>query len=135
PHLPAKLIEVIGVIAEKDFAGRQSRGARELQEDAYAFSEIIGADGKNEGILVVVADGMGGHSAGELASELALKNFIAAFHETTGKIDKRLGKAVQAANEAIAAELQRDPKCEGMGTTLVAACVTPAGIEWISVGD
>ena len=124
----------LGAIAvmtsEKDFAGRQSRGARQVQEDAYAFSEI--PDG---GILVVVADGMGGHAAGELASELALKSFIAAFHETTGKIDNRLRKALQAANGAIAKELQRDPKSEGMGTTLVAACVTSAGIEWISVGD
>lgn len=118
------------MIAEKDFAGRQSRGARPVQEDAYAFSEI--PDG---GMLVVVADGMGGHSAGELASELALKGFIAAFHETTGKIDNRLRKALQAANGAIANELQRDPKSDGMGTTLVAACITSAGIEWISVGD
>lgn len=118
------------MIAEKDFAGRQILGARTVQEDAYAFSEIA-----ERGILVVVADGMGGHSAGELASELALKNFIATFHETSGKIDDRLGKALQAANRAIAKELQRNPKCEGMGTTLVAACVTSAGIEWISVGD
>jgi PPM family protein phosphatase len=118
------------MIAEKDFAGRQSRGARAVQEDAYAFSEI--PDG---GMLVVVADGMGGHSAGELASELALKNFIAAFHEAGGKIEDRLRKALQAANDAIAKELQRNPGCEGMGTTLIAACITSAGIEWISVGD
>jgi serine/threonine protein phosphatase PrpC len=55
------------MIAEKDFAGRQFLGARTVQEDAYAFSEI-----SEVGMLVVVADGMGGHSAGELASELAL---------------------------------------------------------------
>jgi PPM family protein phosphatase len=115
---------------EKDFAGRQSRGARQVQEDAYAFSEI--PDG---GILVVVADGMGGHAAGELASELAVKNFVAAFHETPGKIDNRLGKALKAANEAIANALKREPAHEGMGTTLVGACATSAGIEWISVGD
>jgi serine/threonine protein phosphatase PrpC len=118
------------MIPEKDFAGRQLLGARAVQEDAYAFSEI-----PEGGMLIVVADGMGGHSAGELASELALKNFIAAFHEKTDKIDNRLRKALQAANEAIAKELQRNPKCEGMGTTLVAACITSVGIEWISVGD
>jgi PPM family protein phosphatase len=118
------------MIAEKDFAGRQLLGARPVQEDAYAFSEI-----PEGGILVVVADGMGGHSAGELASEMALKNFIAAFHEAAGKIDNRLANALQAANGAIAKELQRNPKCEGMGTTLVGACITSAGIEWISVGD
>lgn len=123
------------MIAEKDFAGRQSRGARELQEDAYAFSEIIGADGKNEGILVVVADGMGGHTAGEQASELALKNFIAAFHDAPGKINIRLKTGLTAANDGIAKQVQRDAAFEGMGTTLLAVAVTPAGLEWISVGD
>src|SRR4051812_30093550 len=119
------------MIAGKDFAGSQCLGSRRGQEDAYAFSELP----NGEGILVVVADGMGGHSAGELASELALKSFIAAFHDTQGKVARRLDEALRAANDAIAAELERDPRYEGMGTTLVAACVTPAGLEWISVGD
>lgn len=123
------------MIAEKDFATRQSRGARSLQEDAYAFSEIADAAGRMEGLLVVVADGMGGHNAGERASDLALKSFIAAFHATGGALGKRMRKALTAANEAIAAELRREPDCEGMGTTLLAAAITPTGIEWVSVGD
>jgi protein phosphatase len=123
------------MIAEKDFAGRQTRGARALQEDAYAFSEIVGANGESEGMLVVVADGMGGHTAGERASELALKSFVEAFHRAAGGRRKRLSNALAAANDAIARELKRESGCEGMGTTLLAATITRDGIEWISVGD
>lgn len=123
------------MIAEKDFAGRQTQGARALQEDAYAFSEIIGGDGESEGMLVVVADGMGGHTAGERASELALKSFVDAFHRASSGRRKRLSKALAAANDAIARELKRESGCKGMGTTLLAATITSDGIEWISVGD
>jgi PPM family protein phosphatase len=123
------------MIAEKNFAGRQSRGARDLQEDAYAFSEIIDPAGDHSGILMVIADGMGGHKAGERASEVALKSFIVAFHGASGTVAKRLNKALTAANDAIAGELEREPELEGMGTTLVGAAVTSAGVEWISVGD
>jgi serine/threonine protein phosphatase PrpC len=130
-----KLTMPPALIAEKDFAGRQSQGARALQEDSYAFSEIVDASGQVEGLLVVVADGMGGHAAGERASELALKNFVDAFHQSGGPITKRMSKGLAAANEAIRNELQREPDCEGMGTTLVAASVTTDGVEWISVGD
>jgi PPM family protein phosphatase len=123
------------MIAEKDFAGRQSRGARDLQEDAYAFSEIAGPAGDRSGMLMVIADGMGGHRAGERASEVALTSFIAAFQGASGTVAKRLNKALTAANDAIATELEREPELEGMGTTLVGVAVTSAGVEWISVGD
>ena len=74
------------MIAEKDFAGRQTRGSRGHQEDAYAFSDIVATDGSNrvEGLLAVIADGMGGHTSGEQASELALESFIDAFHKAGG---------------------------------------------------
>ena len=123
------------MIAEKDFAGRQTCGARSLQEDAYAFSELANAAGKVEGLLLVVADGMGGHNAGERASETAVKSFVTAFHAAAGDPAKRMRNSLTAANEAIAEELRREPDCQGMGTTLLAVSVTPAGVEWISVGD
>ena len=123
------------MIAEKDFAGRQARGAREVQEDAYAFSEIVSPDGATEGVLIVIADGMGGHAAGERASELAVKNFIAAFHQTGGNPAKRLRNALGAANQSIVEELRHQPQWEGMGTTLLAVIVSRAGVEWLSVGD
>ena len=123
------------MIAEKDFAGRQSRGARDSQEDSYAFSEISGDSGEVESLLVVVADGMGGHAAGERASELALHCFVEQFYHAPGGTAVKLKTALLAANEAITQELKREPHYEGMGTTLVAACLTGDTIEWISVGD
>ena len=123
------------MIAEKDFAGRQARGKRNRQEDAYAFSDISGTGDGGEGLFVVVTDGMGGHISGEYASELALENFVDAFHLAEGNIGARFLSAVIAANDGIARELKDLPALNGMGTTLLAAAVTPAGIEWVSVGD
>ena len=123
------------MIAEKDFAGRQTRGSRGHQEDAYAFSDILGAEKRVEGLLVVVADGMGGHTSGDEASELALESFIEAFHNAGGLLRDRLRTAALAANDAIAQELKRSPQLEGMGTTLLAAGITNSGAEWISIGD
>lgn len=122
------------LVAEKDFAGRQTRGSRRHQEDAYAFS-IIEEAKENAGLLVVVADGMGGHAAGEQASELAVQTFIPAFHHGGAALRERFEKGVAAANKAIAKKLQHEPELEGMGTTLLAACLTRQGIEWVSVGD
>jgi serine/threonine protein phosphatase PrpC len=119
------------VNAEKDFAVCQTQGARSLQEDACRFSEIGGTDGT----LVVMADGMGGHSAGERASALAVKTFVDIFRRTPGALATRMSAGLTVANEAIREELKQDATLEGMGTTLVAACLTPAGLEWISVGD
>jgi serine/threonine protein phosphatase PrpC len=119
------------VNAEKDFAVRQTQGVRPLQEDVCAFSEIVGKDGA----LVVVADGMGGHSAGERASALAVKTFVDIFRRTPGALATRMSAGLTAANDAIRDELKQDATLHGMGTTLLAVCLTPAGLEWISVGD
>ena len=121
--------------AEKDFAGRQSRGKRPSQEDAYAFSDIVDGAGHPSGLLVVLADGMGGHKAGERASELAVKNCTAKFHDNDGTIANRLDRGLNAANDSIAAELVHDFSLDGMGTTLLAAAITDVGLQWISVGD
>jgi protein phosphatase len=126
---------MLALIAETDFAGHQSRGARATQEDVYAFSEIAGTRGQDEGLLAVVADGMGGHSAGERASALAVKTFIDAFQQTHGPLAERMAAGLRGANDSIKNELKREPALAGMGTTLLAVCLTLAGLEWISVGD
>jgi protein phosphatase len=132
---PPAISTLMPMLAEKDFAGRQSRGMRPSQEDSYAFSEIIDPAGRAIGLLVVVADGMGGHTAGERASELAVKDCTAEFHQDNGEILHRLGQGLTAANASIAAEMKHDLALNGMGTTLLATAMTDAGLEWISVGD
>lgn len=124
------------LIPDKDFAGGQCIGKRSEQEDSYAFCEILTVEGEPCGVLMVVADGMGGHSAGHEASDLAVKTFVAAFQRKRTRISTRLLSALTAANDAISAAAKASPaELEGMGTTLLAVAVTPEGISWISVGD
>jgi protein phosphatase len=100
--------------------------------------------------LFVVADGMGGHNAGEVASHLAvetIRNFIAESAtaaditwpfglEVTNSIDtNRLTTAVRLANRKIYHEGTKSPDLSGMGTTVVAALVSDGRITLVSVGD
>jgi len=121
--------------AEEDYAGRQIRGARPNQEDAYGVvpSEDLGG---GRDLLAVVADGMGGHAAGEVASELAVQAFVSGFFDSRSSEDPgRLWDGLELANRAIAGEVAGDAGLAGMGTTLVAVLVREGAARWISVGD
>lgn len=88
--------------------------------------------------LVLVADGMGGHAAGDVASALVVHTFDplgGADHRQAGDVVKAIGEA----NRAILAEARRHPEKLGMGTTLSGlAVVDEAGAQhWLvfNVGD
>lgn len=100
--------------------------------------------------LYVVADGMGGHNAGEVASHMAVETihgFIADSAaspdimwpfglETKHSIDtNRLTTAVRLANRKIYSEGTKSPQLSGMGTTVVAVLVAGDRISLASVGD
>ena len=112
----------------------QSLGKRERQEDdlGHIDGDTLGVAGNHS--VVLVADGMGGHAAGEVASRAAVRGFVQAYG-TRGLARDRLQSALDRANAAIAEEVARDGALSGMGTTLVAAAVTEQGLHWISVGD
>ena len=123
---------------ERDFGGRQSQGDRPYQEDSYAFS-LIEEDGIEKGLLLVLADGMGGAEAGDQASSVAVSAFVDSFHYALDEGEHAkdaLGLGLTAANNAIEAEIALGPDhLDGMGTTLVGICLANGNLSWISVGD
>ena len=94
------------------------------------------------GVLAVVADGMGGAAAGAVASRLAVAEIYAAMvHRDTEaepmpeRFARRLRQAVDGANTAVHAHADRDPECDGMGTTVTAAGILDGCLYLAQVGD
>jgi len=81
--------------------------------------------------LYAVADGMGGHRGGEVASSLALETVQAMFERREGS----LAEQVTEANRAVFERSQRDRSVAGMGTTLTAALVDGDRVHLAHVGD
>jgi PPM family protein phosphatase len=109
---------------------------RQLNEDAVAFvvpPEGAAAEPRNG--LMLVADGMGGHSAGEVASAIAAEVMRRCFFELKGSVADILSTAFTAANKAIFDYGQRHPECAGMGTTCTVLLIRADKIWLGHVGD
>ncbi|TQR20876.1 Stp1/IreP family PP2C-type Ser/Thr phosphatase [Psychrobacillus vulpis] len=81
---------------------------------------FVRSDGR---ILAIVADGMGGHNAGDVASEIAItefKRYFAAYNPSIVKPKDWLTYTFQSINQSIAKHSSTNVGCEGMGTTLIA---------------
>ena len=88
------------------------------------------------GRLYIVADGVGGGSAGEVASEYAAKKVLHEYyHSSEPDLGERLKTAIHAANAGIFEHVQRRPELGRMGTTLVAAVVRGDELVVANVGD
>ncbi|WP_298849012.1 protein phosphatase 2C domain-containing protein [uncultured Ruegeria sp.] len=117
-------------------SGKQSLGQRENQEDAFDIVFQNERDPKSD-ILMLVADGMGGHAGGEVASNLALSVFKSHFVEGSDapRPRERLQESLTAANDALRQKISSQPDLKGMGCTLVAALKLGDRLVWVSVGD
>jgi len=110
---------------------------RENNEDKSDFYEpeeatLLAARGS----FYAVADGMGGHAAGQIASELALKNVISNYYDSdTDDIPKALLEAISGANATVHNLAVMIPERSGMGTTLTAAVVVEDRVYIGQVGD
>jgi serine/threonine protein phosphatase PrpC len=86
--------------------------------------------------LFVVADGMGGHRGGDVASSMAVEAIATACAASEEPPAERLRTAVAAANRAIFERSEREPELGGMGTTVVALLLAQEGGAWVAhVGD
>ena len=124
------------------FVGLSDTGkVREHNEDTIAVDPDIG--------LLVLADGMGGYNAGEVASGIAVKTIVNLVREHVQREDLAipdrdsglsrpniiLRDAISRANKIIYQTARTQPQCEGMGTTVVAALFFDNKVTIAHVGD
>lgn len=105
--------------------GGQHQGGRPYQEDSWALRTLD--DGS---LLAVVADGMGGHAGGAVASKLVVEAFVTALSRGASLAD-----GLKEANQAVHRGSADKPDLAGMGSTVIAAIVKDDEAHWISVGD
>lgn len=117
-------------------AGTQIDGARDYQEDAFLITNLTDSDG-NVGSLVIVADGMGGHAAGNVASNMAVQAFNKHFSKNypANDISEILNESVLKANASLTETIKETAALDGMGCTMVSAIVEENKLWWASVGD
>jgi protein phosphatase len=103
---------------------------RQANEDSFAVEPVSG--------LYLVADGLGGHTAGQVASGLAAQavvNALATLEGTTATLSEKLRIAVTAANREVFSTAESKRELAGMGTTLVALLARGERVALAHVGD
>lgn len=110
---------------------------RETNQDAVALVQpASGAETKRRGLLAIVADGMGGHKGGAVASALAVETVCQRyFAETDDEPARALELAMREANRVIHAAAQGNPALDGMGTTATALVLVNGEAIYAHVGD
>ena len=111
--------------------------------EAFALSDVGRVRTNNEDCalilpeigLYLLADGMGGARAGEMASRLAIDTVAEVIRQAWQRDPQVLLSAVEEANRRVLAASNSDPQLEGMGTTLVAVLETGDELAIASVGD
>lgn len=108
---------------------------RNHNEDAGGIFE-----NKTSQPIAIIADGMGGHKAGDVASMLAVENMKKRWEETEAvqspnDIEQWLQSIIRETNEQIFRKSQENKQLEGMGTTLVAAVISGNSLTIAHIGD
>lgn len=118
---------------EYRIANLQSVGKREAQEDSFAFGNALDEKAIAEkGLLIIVADGMGGMKNGKLASETAITTIMDAFHsfDPAENIAEQLREALFSAGDSVWNELDGSG-----GSTVVAGVIYKEKLYMASIGD
>jgi PPM family protein phosphatase len=109
------------------YAARSDRGLirSSNQDSVYAGNSLL-----------VVADGMGGHAAGDMASRLVVAAFVPLdSRDSGGDLLRALAKATRQGNAAIAEVVHDNPELDGMGTTVTALLFDGGRMGMAHVGD
>ncbi|MEM6888971.1 MAG: protein phosphatase 2C domain-containing protein [Pseudomonadota bacterium] len=121
-----------------DAAFDLSIGQRDQQEDAIAIDFAEGA----ELGFIVLADGMGGHAAGDIASKIVVSEFREQLNELKAdpafmeeNLECLLSQVLEDTNVRLHKATQKTPETKGMGSTLLAPMLFANRLYWISVGD
>ncbi len=115
----------------------------------YGATDIGNMREKNEDCfhaenkLFIVADGMGGHRAGEVASRLSVDTFVRSFNEDINKhskiqtrfIKNIILRSIKLANDEVFKKSLKDPDHSGMGTTFTACFLHEGNIHIVHIGD
>ncbi|MEL4105924.1 Stp1/IreP family PP2C-type Ser/Thr phosphatase [Oscillospiraceae bacterium WX1] len=121
-----------------DYCGISDIGkVRKINQDVCS----VAYDAPSGIALLVVCDGMGGAKAGNIASDIAANAFMEAVKERLVEnaniidIMQMMNEASRMANTRVYERSVGDSDCAGMGTTLVAAAVSPGGTVVLNIGD
>ena len=112
-------------------------GKRPNQEDRWEIRDFQTADGRSA-TLAMIADGIGGHNTGEIASQMAKERIPARLTTSppsASEITRRLKAALEEAGQAIYNASLEDPNRSGMGTTCTAIAVADRRLYLAHVGD
>ena len=131
--IPAPEIGPISPLLSYQVANLQQKGARPYQEDSFAFVNALDVtEIRENGLMAIVADGMGGMEAGKQVSEMAVSCMVSAF----GQMQRNGDLAVQLRNAVVAADDALVQRFKGVGgTTLISCIIYDQKLYFASVGD
>ena len=131
--IPAPEIGPISPLLSYQVANLQQKGARPYQEDSFAFVNALDVtEIRENGLMAIVADGMGGMEAGKQVSEMAVSCMVSTF----GQMQRNGDLAVQLRNAVVAADDALVQRFKGVGgTTLISCIIYDQKLYFASVGD
>ena len=117
----------------KTYSITDTGALREMNQDYFFASDDPVGNLPN---LYIVADGMGGHKAGDYASRYTTQRMVASVSRSSGEEPVTiLQEAIATANKILIEEAAEDEAKRGMGTTLVAATILDGKLYVANIGD